>query len=193
MQNSDPIPTDDLPAATLRDLLRTFRNYKALGDGALAQLSSDAPFHTRVDPDANSVAVIVKHLAGNLRSRLTDFLTSDGDKPDRDRDAEFEMPERATREEVLQWWDSGWTVALASLDALTADDLAKTVTIRGESFLVVEALNRLATHTAYHVGQIVFLVKHLAGPEWRTLSIPKGQSKRYAIGTFKEGMIHKPR
>jgi uncharacterized protein DUF1572 len=172
----------------LVDLVRTFRNYKALGDRALSQVP-DADLHTLLDADANSIAVIVKHLAGNLRSRFTDFLTSDGEKPDRDRDAEFEMPERVSRDDIVGWWEDAWSIALASLESLAPDDLERTVTIRGESFLVVEALNRLATHAAYHVGQIVLLAKHFAGPGWTSLSIPKGGSKQVGQGTFKQGMI----
>jgi len=177
-----------LPDTWLVDIVRTFRNYKALGDGALSQVS-DADLHTRLDTDANSVALIVKHLAGNLRSRFTDFLTSDGEKPDRDRDAEFEMPERVSRDVVVGWWEDGWAIALASLESLKAGDLERTVTIRGEPFFVVEALNRLAAHTAYHVGQVVLLAKHFAGPKWTSLSIPKGQSKQATKGTFKQGII----
>jgi hypothetical protein len=135
------------------------------------------------------MAVIVKHLAGNLRSRFTGFLTTDGEKPDRDRDSEFEMPVRVSREDVLHWWQSGWAVALASLEPLKPEDLGRTVTIRGEPFLVLEALNRLSSHAAYHVGQIVFLAKHFAGSDWKTLSIPKGQSKQVGQGTFKQGII----
>ena len=167
----------------LVDVLRTFRNYKALGDRALSQVS-DADLHTLLDPDANSIAIIVKHLAGNLRSRFTDFLTTDGEKPDRDRDAEFEMPERVSRDVLVRWWEDAWKITFASIESLTADDLERNVTIRGESFLVLEALNRLAAHTAYHVGQIVLLAKHFAGPQWKSLSIPKGQSKQ-AMGTYK--------
>ena len=174
----------------LVDIVRTFRNYKTLGDRAMSQVS-DADLHTLLDPDANSIAVIVKHLAGNLRSRFKDFLTSDGEKPDRDRDAEFEMPERASRAVLMAWWDEAWAIALGSIESLTPDDLERTVTIRGEQFHVVEALNRLAAHAAYHVGQMVFLAKHFAGPQWRSLSIPKGQSKN-AKGTFKQGMIPTP-
>jgi hypothetical protein len=177
-----------LGSVCLVDLLRSFRNYKALGDRALSQVS-DADLHTLIDPDANSIAVIVKHLAGNLRSRFTDFLTSDGEKPDRDRDAEFEMPEQASREEIVRWWEEAWAIALGSVESLTADDLQKTVTIRGESFLVIEAINRLTNHAAYHVGQIVLLAKHFAGPQWKSLSIPKGQSKQYSKGSFKQGII----
>jgi hypothetical protein len=181
------ISNDAIGQRYLADLVRTFRNYKALGDGALSQLS-DADLHTLVDPDANSVAVIVKHLAGNLRSRFTDFLTSDGEKPDRDRDAEFEMPQRLSRDELIRRWDDAWAITLVSIEALTPEDLDRTVTIRSEPFHVVEAVNRLATHAAYHVGQIVFLAKHFAGPKWKSLSIPKGQSK-HAKGTFKQGII----
>lgn len=182
---------DAIEASCLSDLLRTFRNYKALGDGALSQVS-DTDIHALVDADANSIAVITKHLAGNLSSRFTNFLTTDGEKPDRERDAEFEMGEPVSREAVVAWWENAWGTTLASLESLVPEDLGRTVTIRGESFLVIEALHRLATHTAYHVGQIVFLAKHLAGPRWKSLSIPKGQSSRYARGTFKQGITPPP-
>lgn len=178
---------DAAGSSYLVDIVRTFRHFKALGDGALSQIS-DADLHALIDPDANSIAVIVKHLAGNLRSRFTDFLTSDGEKPDRDRDAEFEMPDRVSRDDLLRAWESGWAIALGSVESLTASDLEQTVTIRGEPFLVVEALNRLATHAAYHVGQMVLLAKHFAGPGWNTLSIPKGRSK-HAQGAYKQGTI----
>jgi len=178
---------DGVGARYLVDIVRTYRNYKTLGDRALSQVS-DTDLHTRLDPDANSIAVIVKHLAGNLRSRFSDFLTTDGEKPDRDRDAEFEMPERVSRDDIVGWWENGWTIALGTLDSLSPEDLERTVTIRGEPFLVHEAVNRLAAHTAYHVGQIVFLAKHFAGPKWTTLSIPKGQSKNVK-GTYKQGII----
>ena len=176
--------------AYLRDIRRTFQNYRALGDGALGQVA-DADLHRLVDSGSNSIAIIVQHLAGNLRSRFTDFLTTDGEKPSRDRDAEFEMREGVSREEMLAWWETGWTIALAAIAGLKPEDLERTVTIRGESFLVVEALNRAATHAAYHVGQMVFLAKHFAGANWKTLSIPKRQSRQYARGTFKQGIIPK--
>ena len=176
-----------LGSRCLVDLVRTFRNYKTLGDRALAQVS-DADLHTLIDPDANSIAVIVKHLAGNLRSRFSDFLTTDGEKPDRDRDAEFEMPEQVSREVIVGWWEEGWRVALGTVESLTADDLEKTVTIRGEPFLAIEAINRLTTHAAYHVGQMVFLAKHFNGPRWTSLSIPKGMSKQ-AKGSYKQGIV----
>src|SRR5258708_7423581 len=163
-------------AAYLRDVLRSFRNYKGLGDAAIAQIPADADLHNSIDPDSNSIAVIVKHLSGNLRSRFQDFLTTDGEKPWRNRDAEFEMPEAVSRAELLRWWNDGWAMALTTIETLTPADLGKTVKIRGEAFLVVEALNRLVTHAAYHVGQIVYLARHLAWPNWRSLSIPRGKS-----------------
>ena len=132
--------TVDFRDVYLRDMVRTFRNYKTLGERAMAQVS-DADLHTLVDPDANSIALVVKHVAGNLRSRFRDFLTADGEKPDRNRDSEFEMPARAARAELTQWWESAWAVVLASIEALAPTDLDRTVYIRGEAFVVVEALN----------------------------------------------------
>jgi len=170
---------DSFRAAYLNDIVRSFRNYKALADKALAQTPDDR-LHTELDPNSNSAAVIVKHVGGNLRSRFRDFLATDGEKPDRNRDGEFEPSPAASRDEILAWWNGGWTIALASIEALTPEDLDRTVTIRGESFLVAEALNRSVAHTAYHVGQIVYLARHFAGPAWRTLSIPKGESARAA-------------
>jgi hypothetical protein len=188
----DAMNDRDFRSAYLRDIARTYRNYKTLGERAIAQVS-DGDLHTLVDPDANSIAIIVKHLAGNLRSRFRDFLTSDGEKPDRNRDAEFEMPDRASRDELLRWWESSWAIALASIDALTPEDLDRRVRIRHEEFLVHESLDRLATHAAYHVGQIVFLAKHFAGPKWTSLSIPKNKSAEATRGTFKRGIIPEDR
>ena len=177
-----------LEDAYLRDVARTFRNYMTLGERAMAQVP-DRDLATLIDGEANSIAIIVKHIAGNLRSRFTDFLTTDGEKPTRNRDTEFETAEAAQRHDILSWWESGWSVALASMDALTPSDLLRTVHIRGEAFLVVEALNRAAGHVAYHVGQIVLLAKHFAGPRWTSLSIPKGQSAQYGTGTYKQGLV----
>ena len=159
----------------LSDILRTFRMYKSLGDRALAQVA-DADLNTLVDPDGNSLAIIIKHVAGNLRSRFTDFLTADGEKPDRNRDGEFEMAAPASREQLLAWWNEGFAIALGSIEALVGEDLDRTIHVRQEAFLVIEALNRSVAHTAYHVGQIVFLAKHLAGPAFTSLTIPKGKS-----------------
>jgi hypothetical protein len=168
----------------LRDIARTFRNYKKLGERAIDQ-TSDENLHELVDPDANSIALVVKHIAGNLRSRFTDFLTADGEKPDRNRDTEFEMPARASRAEMMAWWEKGWSAALTSVDALRPEDFDRTILIRGEGLLVLEALNRSVTHTAYHVGQIVLLAKHFGGAQWKSLSIPKGQSAQAMKGDFK--------
>jgi Protein of unknown function (DUF1572) len=172
--------------AYLKDVIRGFQMYKKLGDDAMAQVPADADFDQTIDPDSNSIAVIVQHIAGNFRSRYRDFLTTDGEKADRNRDGEFETHGRATRDGVLRDWNEGWAVATDALSALTPTDLDKTVTIRGESFLVVEALHRSVTHTAYHVGQIVYLARHFASPNWKSLSIPKGQSNEFfAKGNYK--------
>jgi uncharacterized protein DUF1572 len=167
----------------LADVMRQLRQYKALADAAIAR-TPDAFLHTELDPRSNSVAIIVKHVAGNLRSRYRDFLTTDGEKPDRHRDREFEMPDLVSRDEMVRSWDDAWSVALGSIGGLGPEDLERTVHIRGEAFLVVEALNRTMAHTAYHVGQIVYLARHFAGPAWEPLTIPKGASAR-ATGDFK--------
>ena len=173
----------DPRAAYLTDIIRTFRNYKALGERALAQ-TPDAALLTELDANSNSIAIVVKHIGGNLRSRFRDFLTTDGEKPDRRRDTEFEMGAPASRADVMQWWGTGWATALSTLESMAPDDVMRTVHVRGEGFLVVEALNRSAAHIAYHVGQIVYLARHFAGPDWRSLSIPKGASAQ-AGGDFK--------
>jgi uncharacterized protein DUF1572 len=157
-----------------RDLLRY---YKKLGDRAIEQCP-DADLFTALDPESNSIAIIVKHLAGNLRSRWTDFLTTDGEKPDRDRDSEFESPAK-TRAELTAQWESGWKCLLDSLAKLADEDLSRKVYVRGEAHSVVQAMNRSMTHCAYHVGQIVQLSKHFAGPEWTSLSIPRGRSAEF--------------
>ena len=162
----------DFRVTYLRDTLKTYRTYKTMGERALAQVP-DADLHTLVDPEANSLAVIIKHMAGNLRSRFTDFLTTDGEKPNRNRDDEFEMPAQLSRDELMRRWEASWSIALSAIEGLKPDDLERTVTIRGEPLLVVEVLDRLLTHAAYHVGQMVFLAKHFAGSKWTSLSIPK--------------------
>jgi hypothetical protein len=170
-------------AAYLTDVIRQMRMYKGYVDKALPRVA-DADLHTALDAQSNSIGVIIKHVAGNLRSRYRDFLTSDGEKPDRLRDTEFEMPERASRAEILRWWDEGWAIAFAAIEALTPDDLGRTITIRGEGYLVIEALNRSIAHTASHVGQIVYLARHFAGPSWTSLTIPRGASANIK-GAFK--------
>ena len=168
----------------VKESLAVFRQYKRLTEGAMAQVS-EAQLSETLDEESNSIAVIVKHMAGNMRSRWTDFLSSDGEKPDRDRDAEFETTGRESRAEVLKVWEDGWSVALGSIEVLTPADLDRTVHIRGEAFLVIEALNRSVTHAASHVGQIVYLARHFAGAGWTSLTIPKGASK-LAKGEFKK-------
>jgi Protein of unknown function (DUF1572) len=159
----------------LASIVKTYRTYKDMGERAIAQVRSDDDLNLQIGPESNSIAIIVKHLGGNLRSRFRDFLTADGEKPDRNRDAEFENDTTASRAEILQWWQSGWDVALGSIESLKADDLTRTITIRGENLLVVEALNRSVTHAAYHIGQIVYLARHLVSDDWKTLSIPKAK------------------
>jgi hypothetical protein len=162
----------DLGKHYLDDIIVQFEKQKELADRAIAQLSDEELF-TTIDADSNSIAVLMRHIGGNLRSRFTDFLTSDGEKPDRRRDGEFDVPDGATRQAVVADWESGFARLDASLRALAPDDLSREVLIRGERFSVVQALHRSLAHLASHVGQIVFLAKHLRGSSWRTLSIPR--------------------
>jgi len=168
----------DFRALYIDEAFRSLRGHKRLADGAIAQLSEEQ-FFAAPDLESNSVAIIMKHLAGNMRSRFTDFLTSDGEKPDRNRDREFLMHNDAKREEVLTSWEQNWQLVFETLNTLHPEDLERTVTIRGEPHSVLQAINRQVAHYAYHVGQIVFLAKHLKGAEWETLSVPKGQSETY--------------
>lgn len=169
-------------AEYLHDTLHEFRRLKGLADGALAQVS-DHQFFTTLDPGSNSLAAILKHLAGNMRSRWTDFLTTDGEKPDRRRDSEFVIEPGDTRASLMDRWEAGFQVLSASLESLGPDDLERTVAIRGEPHTVIQAMNRQLTHFAYHVGQIVLLAKHFAGPRWETLSIPRGKSEQFNAAT----------
>lgn len=164
----------------LRDTLLQLRKLKSQAEKAIAQIKEDQ-FFALLDPEANSIAVIMKHMAGNMRSRWTDFLTSDGEKPDRNRDDEFVVQAGETRTRILTAWEAGWNLALGAISSLTPDDLSKTVKIRGEAHTVVEAINRQVTHYAAHVGQIVLLAKHYAGAQWQTLSIPRGQSRAFDV------------
>jgi uncharacterized damage-inducible protein DinB len=159
--------------AYLRNIVRTYRSYKDMAERAIAQVVSARDLNRELDKDSNSIAIIAKHVSGNLRSRFRDFLTSDGEKPDRNRDSEFENDAPVSREQLLRSWNEAWDIALDSIEALTAADLERTIRIREEEMLVVEALNRSITHTAYHVGQIVYLARHFASPNWTTLSIPR--------------------
>jgi hypothetical protein len=157
---------------------REFKRLKSLADGAMAQCSDEQFFATPA-PSDNSVAVIVKHMAGNLISRWTDFLTSDGEKPNRNRDAEFEIMPEDTREHLLDFWERGWSALFASLGSLGESDLKREIKIRGEHLAVLQAINRQLTHYSYHVGQIVYVAKHFCGASWRTLSIPRKGSAQF--------------
>ena len=170
----------DAKSPFLTEALRTFRGYKTRTEAAFSQLRSEDWF-LLIDPEANSIATIVKHMAGNMRSRWTDFLTSDGEKPNRDRDSEFVLDSSTTPEQVLLWWNQGWNVVFAAIELLTAADLDKKVTIRGQEHTVLEAISRQLTHYAEHVGQIILLAKHFRGAEWKSLSIPKGQSAKLGV------------
>ena len=162
----------------LRDSAESFRKYKAMADTSLARVT-EAHFFAVLDGESNSLALVVKHIAGNLLSRWTDLLTTDGEKPDRDRDSEFEIAPADTRAALMQRWEAAWSCAFGSLDALTPADLDRTIRIRGEPHSLVQAINRQLTHAAYHVGQIVFLAKHLQADTWQSLSIPRGQSRQF--------------
>jgi hypothetical protein len=170
----------DLAAHYLEEIPRQLRGHKRMAEAAIAQLS-DQDFFRALDPESNSVAILVKHIAGNMRSRFTDFLTTDGEKPDRHRDQEFELPAEASRSQVMQAWEQQWEALFSTLSSLRPADLLRTVTIRGEAHTVVQALNRALAHYAQHIGQIVFLAKHLCAAEWKTLSIPRGKSEEYKV------------
>jgi hypothetical protein len=162
--------------AYLDDVRDQFRKLKKLAEEAIAQVGDD-DLLVVLDPEpgaeSNSLAVIMKHMAGNLRSRFTDFLTTDGEKPDRNRDGEFEIEGRPTRAAIVADWESGWKRLFETLDSLTDDDLLLEVTVRGQTASVIQALDRQMIHHAYHVGQIVFLAKQLQSTGWRNLTIPK--------------------
>ena len=168
----------DLATHYLEEMKRQFRGHKRMGEAAMAQLRDD-DFFVTLDPESNSVAILVKHLDGNMRSRFTDFLTSDGEKPDRFRDREFEITGTTTRAEVMRWWDEGWTCVMGAIEALKPEDVTRSVTIRNEPHTVLQAINRQIAHYAQHIGQIVFLSKHLRSTEWKTLSIPRGKSEEF--------------
>lgn len=161
----------------LEDALATFRSYKRLADRALDQVG-DEEFFLADGDEANSIAIIVKHIAGNQRSRWTDFLTEDGEKPDRNRDSEFEA-EGEDRPAMIENWESGWGILFATLESLTPEDLKRKVSIRGEAHSVVQAINRQLTHYAYHIGQIVHLAKVFRGEEWKSLSVPRNRSAEF--------------
>jgi len=166
----------ELSATFLDEAFRSLRGIKRQADAAMEQLS-DAEFFAVLDSESNSVAIIVKHMAGNMRSRFTDFLTSDGEKPDRNRDQEFVVAANASRQEIMAAWETYWPLVLNTVQGLTSGDLALTITIRQEPHTVPQAIIRQIAHSALHVGQIILLAKHWKGAEWKTLSIPRGQSE----------------
>jgi hypothetical protein len=161
----------------LEDSLALFRQYKKMAERAIAQVRDDE-LTVAIDEEANSISTVIKHMAGNMRSRWNDFLSSDGEKPDRNRDQEFVAPP-ATREELLRIWEEGWQRVFAAIEPLTDADLGRTVTIRGEAHSVLQAINRQIAHYSSHIGQIVLLAKHFRGREWQSLSIPRNRSLEF--------------
>jgi uncharacterized damage-inducible protein DinB len=161
----------------LKDSIDLFRYYKRLGERAIDQAPDEALLAT-LDAESNSIATIVKHITGNMRSRWTDFLTTDGEKPDRNRDTEFETPPK-TRTELMALWESNWKLVFDALALLTEADLARTVKIRGEAHSVMQAINRQLAHCTYHIGQIIYLAKHFAGSKWNTLTVPRNKSAEF--------------
>src|SRR5256714_2406874 len=170
--------TQSLGAHYLEDALYTFRYYKQLAEKAFGQISDEDFFRT-IDDESNSIAVNIKHMAGNMLSRWTDFLTTDGEKPERDRDMEFVMLPETTKDDMLAFWEKGWKVTFDAVDPLTPGDLLRTVTIRGQDHTVVQAIDRQMAHYAYHVGQIVYLAKHFKSSDWQSLSVPKNKSVEF--------------
>lgn len=159
-----------------------FRYYKSLGDKTIAQVTEEQ-MHWQYNEESNSIAVIIKHIAGNSLSRWTDFLTADGEKQWRDRDEEFEDTV-SSKEDVIALWEKGWQCLFDAIDKLTDEDLVRIVYIRNEGHTVIEAINRQLTHIPSHVGQIIFIAKMISGENWNSLSIPKGQSKTFNAGKF---------
>lgn len=161
----------------IEDSLAVFRQYKKLAEAAMEQLTDEQLCHT-LDAESNSIAIIAKHMVGNMRSRWTNFLTSDGEKPDRNRDTEFVEPP-SNRQSLMNAWEDGWRCVFTAIEPLTDSDLGRTVIIRGEAHSVMQAINRQIAHYASHVGQIIFLSKHLAGDRWSTLSVPRNRSAEF--------------
>ena len=161
----------------LADALSSFRAYKKLADKAIAQ-TTDEELFVKLDEEANSIAIVMKHIAGNMISRWTDFLTTDGEKPDRNRDMEFVI-ENSSKDDLLAYWERGWKCVFDAIEPLAPEDFSKSVTIRGQEHTIVQAINRQLMHYAYHIGQIVFLAKHFRSTEWQSLSIPRNRSAEF--------------
>ena len=176
--------SEDIVQNYHKDAVSAMRAYKKLAGKAIAQLK-DEEFFVTLDEEANSVAVVMKHMAGNMISRWTDFLTSDGEKPDRNRDMEFVIDASTTKDDVLAYWERGWKCVLDAIEPLTPEDFEKTVLIRGEKHTIVQAINRQLMHYAYHIGQIVFLAKHFRSAEWKSLSIPRNRSADFNASLMK--------
>lgn len=182
-------PSIDRPPLFLEEAKSRLRMYKSLAERAMVQVD-ESRWGETLGPEENSIAIVVKHITGNMRSRWTDFLTTDGEKPDRNRDSEFEAGAVDTPEALKARWQEGWALPFRTLEGLGEGDLGRVVTIRGEPHTVLQAIVRQLTHYAYHVGQIVFLARHLAGPGWKSLSIPRGKSKDFEV--TREGEIYRP-
>jgi uncharacterized damage-inducible protein DinB len=173
----NPAMAHQFTTSYTKDAIELFRYYKRLADNAIVQCPDDK-LCAEIDPESNSIAIIMKHMSGNMRSRWTDFLTTDGEKPNRHRDTEFEAPAK-TRAELLAMWETGWKLLFDALTPLTDADLARTITVRTEPHSVTQAINRQIAHYPYHIGQIVYLARHFAGSQWKTVSIPKNKSRQF--------------
>lgn len=170
--------TQSLGQHYLDDALKTFHDYKTTAERAFGQ-TSDEDFFRAIDDESNSIAIIVKHMAGNMISRWTDFLTTDGEKPDRNRDMEFVMLPETTKDDMLAFWEKGWAGVFAAIEPLTPEDLMRIVQIRGQDHTVMQAINRQLSHYANHVGQIVYLAKHFKAGDWQSLSVPRNRSAEF--------------
>ncbi|MGB6546688.1 MAG: DinB family protein [Candidatus Acidiferrales bacterium] len=167
----------EFTTSEVKDSVDLFRHTKKLAERAMEQAPDEAFFAT-LDPESNSIAIIVKHMAGNMKSRFTNFLTTDGEKPDRNRDSEFESAPK-TRAEIMALWEQGWSYVFVALEELTDSDLPRRITIRGEPHSVMQAIHRQISHYSYHVGQIVYLAKHFAGENWKAVTVPKNKSAQF--------------
>jgi len=170
--------SDSIIQNYLADALSSFRAYKKLADKAIEQTKDDELF-VKLDDEANSIAIVMKHMAGNMISRWTDFLNSDGEKPDRNRDMEFVIDEASSKDDLLAYWERGWQCVFDAIEPLKSVDLERKVLIRGQEHTIVQAINRQLMHYSYHIGQIVFLAKHFRSSEWRSLSIPRNRSAEF--------------